>query len=703
MKRFLCLYLPYLPIERLTPPGIGETTSPAEEVTSSGSGSAPEQRPNVANIGDGEWRMANGECRKNVHHSVLPDITQPGAWQTSTLPGQEKTPVVDRCHTPVVDRCHPSPVTNRCHIPPVENRCHTRAVAVIAPAAGVLRVTACNPAAARLGVRVGMTSAEAAACGEVERHGEEGNKGVRESGSKGRAESENLTGTSEPGYSSAFFPHSLTPLLPYSLFFVFADPVGDAKAIEQLAAWAQVLSPIVHIEDERTLIVDITGCQRLFGGEMNILRRAGGGMHARGFSVRAAIAGSPGAAWALAHDHPDAAVITEPGADLSELAGLGVRSLRIDERTAKTLESVGVATIGTLVHLPRSSLPSRFGQMLTTRLAQMLGETPELLTPFCPPPTLRRDIRFGVATDRFDVLAEAVRRLTRSFCDALAERESGVRRAAVTFYLLTGPPVSIDLAMARSTRAAAHIESLLLTRLSDLRLPAPAEGVTIWTRQIDTLRHRQGDLFEPAVGEEEVLGELVDRLRSALGGEAVLFAEPVDDHQPERAWKRAARDGFAGSKGEIAAKPRAGKLRTGKPRTSKRQAPQPRTSIPAISETQISKTQPGEPRASARADVPPEESLPFAQLPPRPMHLFDRPRETAVVALTPDGPPLRFRWEGREHQVARFAGPERIETGWWRGKQIRRDYYRVTTRTGGRFWLFRRCNTSEWFVHGTYD
>jgi len=448
-----------------------------------------------------------------------------------------------------------------------------------------------------------------------------------------------------------------------SLQLVFADPAADRKAIEQLAAWAQVLSPIVHIEDERTLIVDVTGCQRLFGGEANILRRAGGGLHARGYSARAAIAGSPGVAWALAHDHPDAAVVTEPGADLSELAELGVRSLRIDERTAATLESVGVTDIGTLVHLPRSSLPSRFGEALTTRLAQTLGETPELLTPFRFPPTLRRDIRFGVATDRFDVLAEAVRRLTRSFCDALAERESGVRRASVTFYLLTGPPVSIDLAMSRSTRAAAHVESLLLTRLSDLRLPAPAEGVTIWTRQIDPLRHRQGDLFEPAAGEEEALGELVDRLRAALGGEAVLFAEPVDDHQPERAWKPAS-------------EPRAAKPRAGERRTS-------------------------EPRASARADSPVESPLQF-MLPPRPMHLFDRPRETAVVALTPDGPPLRFRWEGREHQVARFAGPERIETGWWRGSQVRRDYYRVTTRTGGRFWLFRRCNTSEWFVHGVY-
>ena len=48
-------------------------------------------------------------------------------------------------------------------------------------------------------------------------------------------------------------------------------------------------------------------------------------------------------------------------------------------------------------------------------------------------------------------------------------------------------------------------------------------------------------------------------------------------------------------------------------------------------------------------------------------------------------------------------GPERIETGWWRGLHVQRDYYRVLTDTGRRAWIFRRRDTNEWFLHGWFD
>ena len=56
----------------------------------------------------------------------------------------------------------------------------------------------------------------------------------------------------------------------------------------------------------------------------------------------------------------------------------------------------------------------------------------------------------------------------------------------------------------------------------------------------------------------------------------------------------------------------------------------------------------------------------------------------------------------RAYRVIRFWGPERIETGWWRGRSIRRDYYRVETDRGTRFWLFRRLTDGHWFLHGEF-
>ena len=46
--------------------------------------------------------------------------------------------------------------------------------------------------------------------------------------------------------------------------------------------------------------------------------------------------------------------------------------------------------------------------------------------------------------------------------------------------------------------------------------------------------------------------------------------------------------------------------------------------------------------------------------------------------------------------------PERIESGWWDGRDIRRDYYGVSMPTGERLWVFRDCRTQHWYLHGVF-
>jgi protein ImuB len=82
--------------------------------------------------------------------------------------------------------------------------------------------------------------------------------------------------------------------------------------------------------------------------------------------------------------------------------------------------------------------------------------------------------------------------------------------------------------------------------------------------------------------------------------------------------------------------------------------------------------------------------------------LISPPERLEVVSIVPDGPPLRFQFSGRSHTVACHWGPERIETGWWRSSAVRRDYYRVETAGGERFWLFRRLHDGAWFLQGEF-
>jgi protein ImuB len=87
----------------------------------------------------------------------------------------------------------------------------------------------------------------------------------------------------------------------------------------------------------------------------------------------------------------------------------------------------------------------------------------------------------------------------------------------------------------------------------------------------------------------------------------------------------------------------------------------------------------------------------------RPLRLFFPPLPLEVMAVVPDGPPVRMKFAGQSHAIAHHWGPERIETAWWRGRSVRRDYYRVETAEGSRFWVFRRLTDGEWFLHGEFE
>jgi len=92
----------------------------------------------------------------------------------------------------------------------------------------------------------------------------------------------------------------------------------------------------------------------------------------------------------------------------------------------------------------------------------------------------------------------------------------------------------------------------------------------------------------------------------------------------------------------------------------------------------------------------------------RPIKLLARPEPIEALAVTPDGPPRRFRWRRVQHDVARAEGPERIAPDWWEREGLTRDYFHVEDTAGARFWIFREglygreTPAPAWFVHGFF-
>ncbi len=78
---------------------------------------------------------------------------------------------------------------------------------------------------------------------------------------------------------------------------------------------------------------------------------------------------------------------------------------------------------------------------------------------------------------------------------------------------------------------------------------------------------------------------------------------------------------------------------------------------------------------------------------PRPLWLLPQPQ-----LLTLRGSRLYHR-----QAISLVSGPERIETRWWSGEDIRRDYYVAREATGSRLWIFReRGGQRRWFLHGIF-
>ncbi|HDP89640.1 MAG TPA: DNA polymerase Y family protein [Thioalkalivibrio sp.] len=77
----------------------------------------------------------------------------------------------------------------------------------------------------------------------------------------------------------------------------------------------------------------------------------------------------------------------------------------------------------------------------------------------------------------------------------------------------------------------------------------------------------------------------------------------------------------------------------------------------------------------------------------RPFWLLPHPRRLAQRAGGPwlDGP------------LQLLDGPERIESGWWDGADMRRDYYIALTAAHTRVWLFREPGPPpDWYLHGVF-
>ena len=419
-----------------------------------------------------------------------------------------------------------------------------------------------------------------------------------------------------------------------------------AGLLEVLGLWCIRYTPVVALDTPDGLLLDISGCAHLWGGEDRYLHDIMSRLQARGFHVRAAIAGTAGAARAAARFGREASVVPG-GGEAAMLGGLPPEALRLEPAVVAKLRKLGLRTVGSFMHMPSSVLLRRFGPGLPLRLRQALGQEEEPVVPLRPvPPYMERLPCLEPISTAVGVEA-AIQRLLEPLCKRLSGEGKGLRTARLTGYRVDGKVEQVAVATSRATANIPH-----LLKLFGLKIPliTPGLGIELFVLEASGVEEAdpvQEALWGSASGlDNTALPELIDRLKGREGTRAVYRYLPDEHHWPERSFRE------------------------------------------AVSVTEL-------PPTGWQSDRR------------RPTRLLPTPEPIEVTVPVPDYPPMLFRHRGKAHPVRRADGPERIEREWWMDPGEHRDYYCVEDDQGRRYWLFRAGHYGDdrprqWFLHGFF-
>ncbi len=430
-----------------------------------------------------------------------------------------------------------------------------------------------------------------------------------------------------------------------SLHVIEDSGIVPEKLLGALAEWMIRFTPVVSVDPPDGLMLDATGCTHLWKGEQAYLRDIFVKVKSLGYTIRLGMAGTPGAAWAMAR-YGKERVLVEPGGDKEALSGLPPAALRLSSETVEKLHKLGLSPVSRFIDMPASVLRRRFGAGLPYRLGQVLGFLPEPVVSVVPITLYHERLPSLEPVCTATGIAYAINKLLMMLCRRLAEENKGLQKAVLKTFRVDGKIQEVEIGTHSPTCHVTHLFKLFELKISTIE---PDLGIELFTMEAPVVVEMppvQEHLWSLTGNREEAaVAELLDRL-TGRGGAGILHRYlPEAHHWPERSVREAR----------------------------------------SLEE---------KPQISWKMDRP------------RPVHLLSRPDPIEVTAPIPDYPPMLFRYRGELFTISKADGPERIEQEWWISDGLHRDYYVVEDSNGARYWIFRLGHYAEdrpkWFIHGFF-
>lgn len=423
------------------------------------------------------------------------------------------------------------------------------------------------------------------------------------------------------------------------------DPQLPQKLLTMLAEWCLRFTPVAAVDPPDVLVLDISGCAHLWGGEPAYLKEIIDRLTAGGYHVNIAMADTIGAAWAFSRYSQNGAIIG-CGKHQECLLPMPVAALRLTPAITDRLYALGLHTIGHLVTIPRQSLKRRFGQELLNRLDQSYGTFAESLRPVCPAPVFQERLYCLEPVRTAKAITIGLQQLLDLLCAHLGRNQKGLRQAVLKCYRIDNVLQQVTIGTNRPARDPAHLFRLFEPKISSI---APGLGIELFVLEApvtDVLEVEQENLWVETGISQQAISQLLDRISGRLGLNSIQRYLPAAHHWPEQSYIKA-------------------------------------------------------------ENLLEEPRIPWQDDGPRPVYVLPQPEPVQVSVPLPDYPPMLFIYKNVIHHIKKADGPERIEREWWADHGLQRDYYCVEDTKGNRYWLFRSGHydsgqAPDWFIHGFF-